>query len=61
MRMICTIPENYNDYLSRIQKLFGNIFPYLPPEEYYHRVLNEQGFQVVENKIQSIRPGNKII
>jgi len=50
MRMIRTIPKDYNDYLTRIQTIFGNIFPYLPPEEYYYRVLNEHGFQIVEKK-----------
>jgi len=60
MRMIFTIPENYNDYLSRIQMLFGNIFPYLPPEEYYHRMLNEQGFQVVKTTFSPSGPAIRL-
>jgi len=60
MRMICTIPVDYNDYLTRIQRLFGNIFPDLPPEEYYHSVLNEIGFQVVEKKFSPSGPAIKL-
>jgi ubiquinone/menaquinone biosynthesis C-methylase UbiE len=52
MRMIRPIPVDYNDYLTQIQRLFGNAISYLPPEEYYHILLNEQGFNV-EKKIFS--------
>jgi ubiquinone/menaquinone biosynthesis C-methylase UbiE len=60
MRMIWTIPKDYNDYLARIQRVFGNIFPYLPPEEYYHRVLSEHGFLVVDTKFSPSGPAIKL-
>jgi ubiquinone/menaquinone biosynthesis C-methylase UbiE len=60
MRMIRTIPEDYNEYLIRIQRIFGNIFPNLPPEEYYHNVLNEIGFQVVEKRFSPSGPEIKL-
>jgi len=60
MRMIRTIPGDYNDYLTRIQRLFGNAILYLPSEEYYHTLLNEYGFQVIERKFSPAGPVLKL-
>lgn len=60
MRLIRTTPKDYTDYLTRIQKLFGNIFPHLPPQEYYHDVLDTSGFQVVEEKFSPSGPAIKL-
>jgi len=60
LRMIRTIPGDYTEYLTRIQRIFGNAILYLPPEEYYHTMLNEHGFQVVERNFSPSGPVLKI-
>jgi ubiquinone/menaquinone biosynthesis C-methylase UbiE len=46
MKKVRPTPADYHDYLAQVQRLFGNAITYLPPEEYYHALLDRYGFRV---------------
>ena len=60
MRMIRPIPVDYNDYITRIQTIFGNAIHSLPPEEYYYKLLNEYGFQIDKKNFSPSGPVIKL-